>query len=299
MPFDIERMQKLPQEARFFDINELWYYPNRWVVRFLYPFPITPTQITIASLVAGLISVLCYMVDSKTGLIWGALFLYVKIFLDNVDGNLARARGEVTRLGRFLDSLTDFIISFLVYFVLSSRLVDETGNSLYWLLGALALLSCLIHCSYFVFYLVQYTSIAGTYLCNRANEDISEEDNKAYDKGELSRLVYSLQYCHIFLYGWQDKAMEFLDRISKRWRFGRRLESFSEVDWYADKMFLTLISPLCLCTNNVLMVLFSLFDEIKVGFLFVIIGNFYLIGSQSWKIFKPRNKFSNQKDEGI
>ena len=293
MSFDIERMNKLPPEARFFDTNEIWYYPNRWVVKFLYPLPITPIQITIASLITGFVSVGCYTVDSRSGLMWGALFLYLKIFLDNVDGNLARARGETSRLGRFLDSLTDFIISFLVYLVLTSRLVDETGNSLYWFLGALALLSCLIHCSYFVFYLVQYTSIVGTYLYNRVDENINEEDNKAYDKGELSTLVFSLQCCHIFLYGWQDKTIEYFDRISKKVRFGRQLQSFSEVDWYADKMFLTLISPLCLCTNNILIVLFSLFGKIELGFLFiVIIGNLYLIGLQSWKTFKLQKKFS-------
>ena len=293
MSFDIERMNKLPPEARFFDANELWYYPNRWVVKFLFPLPITPTQITIASLIAGLISVVCYMDSSKSGLMWGAFFLYLKIFLDNVDGNLARARGEASRLGRFLDSLTDFIISFLVYLVLTSRLVSETGNSFYWFLGALALFSCLMHCSYFVFYLVQYTSIAGTYLCNRVDENISEEDNLACEKGELSTLVYLLQYCHIFLYGWQDKAIEHFDRISKRVRFGQQLQNFSEIDWYADKMFLALISPLCLCTNNVLIALFSLFGKIELGFLFIVtIGNLYLIGSQTWKIFKNRNQFT-------
>jgi len=71
MPFDIERMNKLPSEARFLDINDFWCFPNRWVVKFLYPLSITPTQITILSLVAGLISVCCYMLDSSVGLMWG------------------------------------------------------------------------------------------------------------------------------------------------------------------------------------------------------------------------------------
>ena len=57
MPFDIEKMNKLPPEARFLDINNFWYFPNRWVVRFLYPLPVTPTQITITSLIAGLVLV--------------------------------------------------------------------------------------------------------------------------------------------------------------------------------------------------------------------------------------------------
>ena len=288
MSFDIGRMNKLPTEARFFDVNDLWYFPNRWFIRFLYPLPITPTQITVVSLFAGLVSVGCYTIDSNTGLMWGALFLYLKIFLDNVDGNLARVRGQNSRLGRFLDSLTDFIVSFLVYLVLTSRLVNETGNSWYWFLGGFALLSCLLHCSYFVFYLVRYTAIVGTYLCNRVDESISKEDNEAYEKGKLSMLVYFLQRCHVFLYGWQDKSIKYLDRISKRLAFGINYENSLDAEWYADKTFLTLASPLCLCTNNMAVVLFSLLDQMELGFLFItVIGNAYLVGLQVRKVLKP------------
>jgi len=290
MSFDIERMNKLPPEARFLDINDFWCFPNRWVVKFLYPLSITPTQITILSLIAGLVSVCCYMIDSSVGLMWGALFLYLKIFLDNVDGNLARVKGEVSRLGRFLDSLVDFIVSFLVYLVLTLRLVSETNNSLYWFLGGLAFLSCLIHCSYFVFYLVQYTSISGTYLSNRADENITEEDNAAYDRGELSTLVYFLQRSHVFLYGWQDKAIEWFDHLGKRLGSKSKPQRLSGNAWYGDKVFLTLISPLCLCTNNMLLVFFSLVDAIEFGFWFVVVvGNSYLFLLQVWKIIKARN----------
>ena len=290
MSFDIERMNKLPPEARFLDINDFWCFPNRWVVKFLYPLSITPTQITIISLIAGLVSVCCYMIDSSVGLMWGALFLYLKIFLDNVDGNLARVKGEVSRLGRFLDSLIDFIVSSLVYLVLTLRLVSETSNSLYWFLGGIAFLSCLIHCSYFVFYLVQYTSISGTYLCNRADESITEEDNKAYDRGDLSMFVCFLQRSHIFLYGWQDKTIDWFDRLSKKLGSKSKSQGLAENSWYGDKVFLTLISPLCLCTNNMLLVFFSLVDAIEFGFWFVVVvGNFYLLLLQILKIFKTRN----------
>ncbi len=289
MTFDIEKMNKLPPEARFFDTNVIWYFPNRWVVRWLYPLPVTPIQVTFASLVFGLIAVGCYMVESSAGLIWGGLFLYGKIFLDNVDGNLARVRGETSRMGRFLDSLTDFIICFLVYLVLASRLVSETGDSWYWFLGGFALLSCLLHSSHFVFYLVNYTSMVGSYLFNRADESVSEEDEEAHKKGELSTLVYYLQRGHVLLYGWQDKSIEYFDKVSRRLAFGRNYEQSSGGDWYADKTFLTLISPLCLCTNNVLVALFSIVGEVELGFLYVVvIGNTYLLGLQVWKILKTR-----------
>ncbi len=296
MSFDIERMNKLPPEARFLDINDFWCFPNRWVVKFLYPLSITPTQITIFSLLAGLVSVCCYMIDSSVGLMWGALFLYLKIFLDNVDGNLARVKGEVSRLGRFLDSLVDFIVSFLVYLVLTLRLVSETNNSLYWYLGGLAFLSCLMHCSYFVYYLVSYTSTFGTYLCNRADENITEGDNEAYDRGDLSRLVCFLHRFHVLLYGWQDKTIEWFDRLSKRLGSKRNPQKLSRSEWYGDKVFLTLISPLCLCTNNMLIVFFSLLNEIEFGLWFiVVVGNFCLLILQVWKIIKARNNLVLEK----
>ena len=288
MSFDIEKMSKLPPGARFLDINDFWYFPNRWVVKFLYPLPITPTHITIISLIAGLVSVRFYMIDTSAGLMWGALFLYLKIFLDNVDGNLARVRGETSRLGRFLDSLTDFMVGFLVYLVLTLRLVDETNNSLYWYLGGLAFLSCLMQCSYFVYYLVKYTAISGTYLYNRVDEDITEEENEAYDRGDLSMLVYFLHRAHILLYGWQDKTIEWFDRLSKRLG-SKKPQKLSEKNWYGDKVFLTLISPLCLCTNNMLLVFFSLADEIELGLWFiVIVGNACLLILQVWKIAKAK-----------
>jgi len=288
MSFDIEKMSKLPPGARFLDINDFWYFPNRWVVKFLYPLPITPTHITIISLIAGLVSVRFYMIDTSAGLMWGALFLYLKIFLDNVDGNLARVRGETSRLGRFLDSLTDFMVGFLVYLVLTLRLVDETNNSLYWCLGGLAFLSCLMQCSYFVYYLVKYTAISGTYLYNRVDEDITEEENEAYDRGDLSMLVYFLHRAHILLYGWQDKTIEWFDRLSKRLG-SKKPQKLSEKNWYGDKVFLTLISPLCLCTNNMLLVFFSLADEIELGLWFVVIvGNASLLILQIWKIVKAK-----------
>ena len=84
MSFDIERMNKLPSEARFFDINDLWSFPNRWVIKLIYPLSVTPTQITICSLFSGLVSAGCYSIDSRVGLIFGALFLYIKIFLDSL-----------------------------------------------------------------------------------------------------------------------------------------------------------------------------------------------------------------------
>ncbi len=148
-PPNLEKMNKLPEAGRFFDVNALWYFPNRWVVRSLYPLPISANQITFLALIMGLASAGFYAFGGEQALVWGAVFLYVKLLLDNVDGPLARLRGEVSRLGRFLDSFSDFTVAVLVYGAITWRLAQVAPDPAFlWALGLLALLSGLLQCSY-------------------------------------------------------------------------------------------------------------------------------------------------------
>lgn len=281
-------MHKLPSGDRFFDLNDVWYFFNRWAIRVLYPLPVTANQITFLSLVMGLAAAGFYLSDSTYGLIWAAVFLYGKIFLDNVDGNLARIRGEVSRLGRFFDSLTDFVVTFAVYGAVTWRLVQETQDPIFWVVGIFALLSCFLHCSYFVFYLVNYTSMVGTYQMNRVQEDITEADRRADSQEKSADGALGMQRLHVWLYGWQDRCIEILDRFSQILA-GITNKPDDQKIWYLDKRFLTWISPLCLCTNNMILVVFSLFDRLEQGFwVILILGNAYLLGIHAWKMGRHR-----------
>ena len=285
MAFDVQDMQKLPPGGRFFDLNELWYFPNRWAVRFLFSLPVTANQVTILSLLMGLAAAVFYVSEFSQAMVLGAIFLYGKIFLDNVDGNLARARGEVSRLGRFMDSLTDFMVTALVYGALTYNLVRDSGNSFFWWVGFLALVSCFLHCSYFVFYLVKYTSRVGSYQANRVDERVTDEDEESLARSETSGAEIFLQRLHVWLYGWQDRAIEILDRVSLQ------LTGRDEIKekWYEDRLFLSLSSPLCLCTNNMVIIVFTLFGQIEWCFLLIIgAGNVYWAGLQFWKILRHR-----------
>lgn len=288
MQFNIEKMHKLPPGDRFFDLNEVWYFFNRWAIRVLYPLPVTANQITFLSLLVGLVAVGFYLSDSNVALIWAGVFLYGKIFLDNVDGNLARIRGEVSRVGRFFDSLTDFVVTFAVYAAVAFRLVRETGDPFFWILGAFALLSGFLHCSYFVFYLVNYTSMVGTYKMNRVREDITDEDRQTEGKSPDPGLW--MQRVHVWLYGWQDRSIQMFDGISQKLARVTKHPG-DQKNWYLDKRFLTWVSPLCLCTNNMILVVFSLLDQLEAGlWVVLILGNAYLLAIQAWKIFHTRLK---------
>ena len=288
MDLDIERMNKLPAGERFFDVNEIWYFMNRWVVRFLYPTSITPNQNTFLSLIFGLASAGFYVSEIPDALVLGAIFLYGKVFLDNVDGNLARVRGTTSRFGRFLDSLADFLVTVLVYIAVTMYLVRTTGMQEYWILGLLGLLFCFMQSTFFVFYLVNYTSRVGSYEKNRVDESVTEEDKRQAEEGQTDPWDLRLQTLFVWAYGWQDEAVKKLDAMCKR------LSHVSDTEealrsWYSDKKFLAWVSPLCLCTNNVMLVFFSLLGQLEL-FMILLVSfmNIYSLGLLSWKIFKQR-----------
>ncbi|MDC1153527.1 CDP-alcohol phosphatidyltransferase family protein, partial [Nitrospinaceae bacterium] len=213
MAFDIEKMNKLPRDARFFDVNGLWYFYNGWMVRMLYSTPITPNQITVLSFFVGLLSIGFYVSDRSDSLVWGAIFLYGKVLLDNIDGNLARVRGTSSRLGRFLDSLTDFLVTVMIYIGISFYLVRTTGDNGFWFLGLFGLLACFMQSTFFVFYLVSYTSRVGSYDNNRVDESITAEDQASAEENGWN---LRLQKIFAWSYGWQDRLIERLDFVSRK-----------------------------------------------------------------------------------
>lgn len=284
-PIDLDKIEKLPKACRFFDVNTLWYFPNRWAVRLLYPLPVSANTITWLALVMGLVSAAFYVSGAEAALVWGAVFLYGKLFLDNVDGNLARLRGEESRLGRFLDSFSDFVVSVLVYGAITFRLALGSSNpGFIWMLGLIALVSSLLQCSYWVYYYVSYTDWVGSYDKNRTDETVTSEDRKATTSGEISGAVYFLQRFHNIAYGWQDALIATLDRLSREAADYEDNEDHRK-RWVADKTFLTRMGPLCVCTNTMALVMLSLFNQLELFLVLVVfLGNGYLLALQGWKI---------------
>ncbi len=285
MPFDTEKMRKLPPDREFLDLNEYWYFANQWVVRLLYPLPVSANAVTFLSLAMGMAAAFFYVVPRDDALLWAAGFLYAKLLLDNVDGNLARARGEESRFGRFLDSFADFVAAMAVYAAIAWRLAADTGQYYFLAWGVAAFVLCKLQCSYFVYYLVQYASRAGTYQLNRADESPTAEEQNEFRAGEISTATFYLQKFHAAAYGWQDRLMERLDRASRTWA-GASNNERDENPWYLDPRFMTLCSPLCLCTNTMLTVVFTLFDRLEWFFPLVFLETFYLLGLQAWKVWK-------------
>jgi archaetidylinositol phosphate synthase len=77
------------------------------VVVALAPLRVSPPAVVLAAGATGLVA--AYLIGSGA-FVAAALLVQLKTVLDNADGQLARATGRVTALGRYLDSESDLLV---------------------------------------------------------------------------------------------------------------------------------------------------------------------------------------------
>lgn len=77
------------------------------ITRLLYPTKVTPDQVTLVSLLIGLVAGHLFVYPSVSLNALGFALFIVSDLFDSADGQLARMRGTSTRFGRVLDGLSD------------------------------------------------------------------------------------------------------------------------------------------------------------------------------------------------
>ncbi|MCP4725986.1 MAG: CDP-alcohol phosphatidyltransferase family protein [bacterium] len=276
--YSYDKSLKTGVSGVFFNANYILTLPAPLIVKLLYPTRITPHNVIFASVIFGFAAGVFYLSGEYYGYVAAVILLNIKNVLDKVDGQLARARNKASRYGRFLDSLSDFLINVVVYSSISYTLYITSGRNIMWLAGAAALFFSFLQCTYFVYYQVSYINRVKPLGLNRTDESITEEDRKELTKTEEGRKILFLQKVYLKVYGWQDWIFRTIDivclsRIEKR---------FPDQDirnyWYEDKKFLSLASFLGLGVQIGTLSLFSLFNELYLYFIFIIIpANIYLI----------------------
>ncbi len=233
------------------------------VVRFLYGTRVSPNQVTLLSTIAGIVAAALYLPGLPGFTAAAGLWVTIKDILDSADGQLARARQEYSRMGRFLDSIGDFLVNLLVFGAITAVLVRDTGSAIWLSLGVLGFLGISLRVSFHVFYQTSFLQLHRSSAVNRVTEEVREEDLK-----EEAR-VLMLQRIFLVLYGWQDALMVRLDRWSRA-----RLPADSDTDrrWYADRVGLRLSGFLGIGTELFVLMLFSLLNRLDVYLLVNVLG---------------------------
>jgi phosphatidylglycerophosphate synthase len=80
------------------------------ITRALARTPLRPNHVTVAATVLGLIAWALALTDTALGLAGAGLLLQLHSILDSCDGELARLRYQFSRLGEWLDNVTDEIV---------------------------------------------------------------------------------------------------------------------------------------------------------------------------------------------
>ncbi len=77
------------------------------VVKTIRPTPVTPDKLTILSMLFGVAAAVALAVGQPVA---AALGIVISVMLDCADGQLARARGSGSPLGRVIDGLADYVV---------------------------------------------------------------------------------------------------------------------------------------------------------------------------------------------
>ncbi|MEX2117033.1 MAG: CDP-alcohol phosphatidyltransferase family protein [Bacteroidota bacterium] len=240
------------------------------LVSLLYHTPVTPNQVTVASIFAGLGAAGFYAAGGRASLITAGLLITLKDLLDSADGQLARAKQQFSRKGRFLDSIGDIVVSFAVFSGIGWTLAQSTGDPLFWIWSFLAFAGMTFRISYHVFYHTSYLHLKGRYQTNRLVEEITKKDL------EGDRTTLLLHKAFLILYGWQDRLILKIDIWCRK---GRMDEEFRH-RWYGDRVGLLLSGFLGIGTELFLLMLFSVANRLEAYLVFnIVVMNGVLVAS--------------------
>ncbi|MFT6880968.1 MAG: hypothetical protein ACJARG_001902 [Arcticibacterium sp.] len=191
-------MSKLPEANKFIDLSDYGRPAARIIANSLKSTNFTPIHVTLLFIVSGLLGIACIL----QGQYWlAAFFLILKSILDAADGELARVKDTPSYTGRFLDSVADILLNFLI--LLTVRYITDTS----WLMTLGAFISIQLQGTLYNYYYV--------ILRNKFNGDTT---SRVYEKQapkafpiEKQRHVDILFFLYNLLYRAFDKAIYLFD----------------------------------------------------------------------------------------
>ena len=194
---------KLPPDRAFKDLSA---YGLKWAHRAAQRLASTrlrPVHITLLFGAVGLFSARLITQNRRHADRFAAALLILKHVLDGLDGALARLQ-RPSRLGRYLDSIMDFIVSTALFRAFALR---RGGKGRDWLWAGLGLLAHLLQVSVYNYYYVLYRHRQG----GDPTSVLDERQAQPYpwDPPWLTRSLHQL---YLLLYGWQDRLIGRLDR---------------------------------------------------------------------------------------
>tara|TARA_R110002012_G_scaffold322108_1_gene555924 strand:+ start:39561 stop:40337 length:777 start_codon:yes stop_codon:yes gene_type:complete len=192
-------MSKLPQENIFLDLSDYGRSPARFIAKSFKNTAVTPIHITLIFVVSGLLGIWCILNEQYW---YAGFFLILKSILDAADGELARIKQTPSYTGRYLDSVSDIILNFLILWTV----YHVTNGSLLYMF--LAFFGMQLQGTLYNYY---YVILRNKYDGDTTSR-VFEIDTPIALKGEKQSHVNILFSCYKFCYGIFDRLIYALDK---------------------------------------------------------------------------------------
>jgi phosphatidylglycerophosphate synthase len=146
-----EEFKRSLQDTSIEEVVDLYIFrPISFViVKLLYRFPITPNQVSVLSIIAGIAAGVFYAMGDKKSFVIAGLFYALSHILDCCDGMIARLKKNGTPIGRIIDGWADYTTSTAVFLGLLIGLHHDSFQlppPYPWVLMVPASFSLFIHC---------------------------------------------------------------------------------------------------------------------------------------------------------
>jgi CDP-alcohol phosphatidyltransferase len=192
-------MSKLTAQDKFFDLSDYARPFGQMLAKLLLKTPFTPVHVTLLFGVSGLIAVFYTAVQNY---FIAAFFIILKSGIDAADGELARLKNKPSYFGRYLDSIFDIILNFLLFTAICF------ASNASPLLAFLSFISIQLQGTLYNYYYVilRHKSIGGD-----STSKIFEYKSPRALPGETQKEVDVLFKIYKIVYGLFDKIIHALD----------------------------------------------------------------------------------------
>jgi phosphatidylglycerophosphate synthase len=111
-----------------------------FITGFLVKTSVTPNQVTVISLIYGLIAAVIFSFGGHTHTITAGLIFFLCIVFDQCDGEVARIKNMETEFGRSFDIIVDSIVSAAIVAGITFALYKASGSGFHIIIGLLAII---------------------------------------------------------------------------------------------------------------------------------------------------------------
>ena len=193
-------MSKLAPDYRFLDLSDYGRPFGRFFAQNLKETRFTPIHVTLLFGISGLIAIYCILQNQY---FLASFFIILKSIIDAADGELARLKKTPSYSGRYLDSIFDIILNFML--LMTICYISKTSFWLTLLAFFCIQLQGTLYNYYYV--IVRNNSVGGD-----KTSKIFESEIPIALPGETQNSVIILFRIYTIVYGVFDRIIHLLDK---------------------------------------------------------------------------------------